>query len=260
MHYRPMTEKASDRAPASRRRLARHGAATLVAILVLAGAGLPEDIPVPTPAPRIEEPAAPDDEPPPPPPDPAPEKPDKAALAQCEQRLTALGAVFERRPAVDGSGECGMPASYAVTRIAAGVALAPETEMRCRTALATAQWVSQVVAPAATVFGDTVRLTGIRQASTYACRSRNSVPGAKLSEHALGNAIDIAAFEFDGHPALAVMPDQRKGSLEEAFQKAVRAGACLHFTTVLGPGSDAFHDTHIHLDLASRRGGYRLCQ
>ena len=32
------------------------------------------------------------------------------------------------------------------------------------------------------------------------------------------------------------------------------------FTTVLGPGSDDFHKTHIHLDLIERKGGYRMCQ
>ncbi|MCK5745390.1 MAG: extensin family protein, partial [Oricola sp.] len=105
-----------------------------------------------------------------------------------------------------------------------------------------------------------VRLTGIRQASTYACRSRNSQPDAKISEHAKGNAVDVATFSFEGHDPLSIKPDQRKGSREESFQMAVRAGACLHFTTVLGPGADAYHDDHLHLDLAKRRSGYRLCQ
>jgi hypothetical protein len=29
---------------------------------------------------------------------------------------------------------------------------------------------------------------------------------------------------------------------------------------VLGPGSDGYHEEHIHLDLAERRNGYKLCQ
>jgi len=40
----------------------------------------------------------------------------------------------------------------------------------------------------------------------------------------------------------------------------VRKSVCAHFTTVLGPGSDGYHENHIHVDLAERRGGYRMCQ
>ena len=36
--------------------------------------------------------------------------------------------------------------------------------------------------------------------------------------------------------------------------------ACARFSTVLGPGSDWYHEDHIHLDLMERRGNYRICQ
>lgn len=244
------------------------------AALLLIAAGLPDDVPVPSPNPHQTQPSAPSGQAPAPAKretaptvtpkpaetDPPPPEPDEAALAACEAELKALGAVFERRDAIDGPGTCGLAATYDVTRLAPGIEIRPETEITCRTALAAAHWVRDVVRPAAKVFGKNVRLTGLRQASTYACRTRNSQPDTKISEHARGTAIDISTFEFEGHGALSVMPEQQKGSLEEAFQKAVRAGACLHFTTVLGPGSDAFHDNHLHLDLAKRNRGYRLCQ
>lgn len=198
------------------------------------------------------EPAAPADPPPP--------RADEEALAGCEAELRLYGAVFKRESPIDGPGSCGIAASYEVSQILAGVSLAPNTQMRCVTALATARWLREVVIPAAKVLGDEVRVTGIRHASTYVCRGRNNQPGAKMSEHALGNAIDIRAFEFKGHAALSIEPRQRTGSVEESFQRAVRAGACLHFTTVLGPGSDSFHDDHLHLDLAARARGFRLCQ
>ena len=88
---------------------------------------------------------------------------------------------------------------------------------------------------------------------------RNGSSG-KMSEHAIGNAIDIMSFEFRGRDPVTVAPRAGNGTMDEAFQRAVRGGACLHFTTVLGPGSDASHDGHLHLDIAIRRGGYRLCQ
>ena len=246
---------------------------------VIAASDVPVVVPVPAEKPASEpgkqpqaEAEAPDadeqppkkkeeDEPDPaPPPDPPPPKPDEAALAACELELEALGVDFERTEAVDGAGSCGLPATYRVEEILRGVSLAPDTRMRCATALATAEWVREVVVPAAKVLGEDVRLTGIRHASTYVCRNRNGKAGAKISQHALGNAIDIRTFEFDGHPPLSIEPRSRTGSVEEGFQKAVQAGACLHFTTVLGPGSDAYHDDHLHLDLARRSRGFRLCQ
>jgi hypothetical protein len=48
--------------------------------------------------------------------------------------------------------------------------------------------------------------------------------------------------------------------VKHEFREELRKVACAKFTTVLGPGSDGYHEEHIHLDLAERRGGYRLCQ
>ena len=86
------------------------------------------------------------------------------------------------------------------------------------------------------------------------------MPDGKLSEHAFGNAIDIMAFGFKDGSQIKVAPREREGSREESFQDAVRATACLHFTTVLGPGSDDAHSNHLHLDVIARSGGFRLCQ
>jgi hypothetical protein len=44
------------------------------------------------------------------------------------------------------------------------------------------------------------------------------------------------------------------------LRDALRETACARFTTVLGPGSDGHHEGHIHLDLAERGHGYRICQ
>jgi hypothetical protein len=184
----------------------------------------------------------------------------EAALTICESRLKSLGAEFERQPPIDGPAACGLSATYLLKSVAPGVSIRPETEMTCDAALATAQWVRDAVLPAARALGENIRLRGLVHASTYVCRNRNNQPEAKISEHARGAAIDVSTFEFDGHELLPVEPRAGEGSMEEAFQKAVRGSACLYFTTVLGPGSDSYHDDHIHLDLAKRSRGYRLCQ
>lgn len=189
-----------------------------------------------------------------------PGAPDPAELARCEAELTAAGVSFRRLPPQPGEGECGIAAPYQIDAIAPGIRLVPETQLRCATALQLSNWVRISVQPAATALPGEKALTGLRHAATYVCRSRNSQAGARLSEHALGNAIDIAAFEFSDGSTIDIRPRDRDADFEEAFQKAVRFGACLHFTTVLGPASDPWHDDHLHLDIAERRGGYRLCR
>jgi hypothetical protein len=44
------------------------------------------------------------------------------------------------------------------------------------------------------------------------------------------------------------------------MRDSIRESACGRFTTVLGPGSDGHHEAHIHLDIAERHNGYRICQ
>jgi hypothetical protein len=100
--------------------------------------------------------------------------------------------------------------------------------------------------------------TTITQASTYVCRPRNNVAGAKLSEHARANAVDIASIGFANHAPVAI-GDASADAAERRFEQEIREASCRYFTTVLGPGSDAAHATHLHLDMAERRGGYRLC-
>ena len=44
------------------------------------------------------------------------------------------------------------------------------------------------------------------------------------------------------------------------FRVGLRKSTCARFATVLGPGSDGYHENHVHVDLAERAGGRRLCQ
>jgi hypothetical protein len=205
----------------------------------------PEDIAKPEPNPIVEDP----------PPAPA----DEEELAKCEAELRKLGGTFKRLPLIDGEGVCGTAAPYRLDTVR-GVVLEPATQITCETAVAIARWVNHVLVAAADALGDDTRLAKIRHGSTYICRTRNNLETEKISYHAFAQAIDIMSFEFDRHSPIGVTARAGDGNLEESFQRAVRGGACLYFTTVLGPGSDDFHQDHLHLDVAERRGGYRLCQ
>jgi Uncharacterized protein conserved in bacteria len=251
----------------------------LLSLLVIAAAEVPKgSVPVPQPRPETGNAATPKaDETPAAQPNPAPDagREDGATAGEvkatppgdpaCEAALTALGATFERIAPVTGEGGCGFSPAYRFTRIGEGIELEPAAEMRCATGLALAQLVAGTVAPAVAALdpaeGGAVRkLTAIRQASAYVCRPRNNQAGAKLSEHSTGAAIDIAGFVFSDGSEIAVEQRDDDHTITGAFQAAVRGGACLHFPTVLGPGADAHHSDHLHLDMADRGGGYRICQ
>ncbi|MFD2740834.1 extensin family protein [Sulfitobacter aestuarii] len=192
----------------------------------------------------------------------APPEADPEAFAACTEALAEMGAVFEKRPRIADAedGACGIAEPVLLEEAAPGVAMRPDTLLRCETALALAAWLKRVVIPASEVLEERGEVTGVRHGSSYVCRRRNNLPEGKLSEHAFGSAIDVMGLTFAGGSTLVIEPREREGTLEEAFQDAIRAGACLSFTTVLGPGSDAAHADHLHFDIKERKGGFRLCQ
>ncbi len=133
--------------------------------------------------------------------------------------------------------------------------LSPEAVLNCATAEAAAKYTAEVIAPAAkSTYG--VELAAIGHGSAYVCRPRNGT--TKLSEHAFGNALDIGSFSLADGRSIAVTATSNPKDAD--FLARVRMTACGPFKTVLGPGTDADHAQHFHLDLAHRRGGATYCR
>ena len=216
------------------------------------------DAPLPPPRPGFE--AAPVPEPVPRPSDLTPaaaETPTTAELADAACERVRLGGHIEATPVapVTGEGECGIvaPVMFKAIVLADGtrVPLQPPALMRCDLAEVFGEWVRDDVALLAVAAGG--GLAKVLGADAYACRGRNQVAGARLSEHGRGNAFDFTGIVLrDGR-----MQTVGSGS---ATMAAWRATACARFTTVLGPGSDGFHESHLHVDLEARRHGGRICQ
>src|SRR5262245_3380173 len=99
----------------------------------------------------------------------------------------------------------------------------------------------------------------IRHISAYSCLGMNGNPRASISEHAFGNALDIAAFTLADGRRIAVKNGWRGLPEEQGFLRDVQAAACGQFSTVLAPGSNVYHYDHIHVDLMRRRDGHRAC-
>jgi len=180
------------------------------------------------------------------------------AETACQKRLTPDRAVFKAIGEVDGPGACGGPDVVQLERIVLAdrneIAVEPPATLRCEMAEALTYFVRQDLAPLASRMG--AALAAIENYDSYDCRGRNRVSGAKLSEHGRANALDIRSLRLkDGRvvrPASDAAPPE--------FRLAMKAAVCTRFATVLGPGSDGYHEDHIHVDLAERSGGRRMCQ
>nr|WP_238244205.1 extensin family protein [Methylobacterium iners] len=175
--------------------------------------------------------------------------------AACRRRLERLGATFEPLPAI-ANGQCGAARPLKVTALA-GISLSTPLTLVCGAAEALARWATEVQVAAERDLGQP--LASLSIGTSYECRGQNHDPDARLSEHAFANGIDVMGYGFTGRLAIGVgkLP---AGTPEATFQAAVRARACSFFRTVLGPGSDAAHANHLHLDERERNAGHRLCQ
>jgi len=141
-----------------------------------------------------------------------------------------------------------------------GELVATFARIGCPMAEALNVWMRDVVQPSAKArFG--VEVAEIRNMASYGCRTRNNRRGARMSEHSYGNGLDIGGFVLTDGREVSVLKDWRRGPVEaQAFLREIHAGACGMFNTVLGPGSDRFHENHLHLDLARHRGGKAYCR
>ncbi|MEM7319560.1 MAG: extensin family protein [Pseudomonadota bacterium] len=145
---------------------------------------------------------------------------------------------------------CGVTDAVRVTSID-DVRLSTGAIMTCDTAKSLKAWVQKGVKPAFKPIG---RISELKVAAHYACRTRNNQRGARISEHGKGRAIDISAFTTDTGQTITVAQGWRGGRERKALIRAWQS-ACGPFGTVLGPRADRFHRDHFHMDTATYRSG-----
>ena len=168
---------------------------------------------------------------------------------------------FSSRPAPPGAEPVpplGPPPPPMVT--AAGpVQVQPAATLACPIVSALDQWITTAVQPAA-LHWFRLPVVEIKQISAYSCRGMNGDPSAHISEHAFGNALDVAEFDLaDGHK-ISVQYGWKGTPEEQGFLHDVQAAACDQFTTVLAPGANVYHYNHIHVDLMRHYNGRHICE
>lgn len=180
-----------------------------------------------------------------------------ASPTPCNERLAGI-AKAEMMPRLVGPGACGGGDVVRIDAVLLGddkrVALKPSPYLQCAMAEQLALWVREAVAPRAAGLG--AALERIETADDFSCRGRNRQDGGKISEHGKANAVDVRGFALDDGRFIALTDV----NVAKDLRIALREAACARFTTVLGPGSDSYHEAHIHLDLIARPSGYRICQ
>ena len=176
----------------------------------------------------------------------------------CRRALSEEVAIAPSIPDIHAPGGCGGEDLVRLEAIVLAdrrrVAVTPAATLRCTMALAIADWVRTDVAPLATGLGSP--LSALDNFDSYECRGRNRVAGAQLSEHGRANALDVRGLKLADGRSIGLTDRTVPRELRETVLHSV----CSRFATVLGPGSDWYHEDHIHLDLMERRNNYRICQ
>ena len=132
------------------------------------------------------------------------------------------------------------------------VEVKPAATLACPLVSTLDKWIATAVQPAA-LHWFRQPVVEIKQISAYSCRGMNGNAYARISEHAFGNALDIAEFELADGRKVSVQYGWHGAPEEQGFLRDVQAAACEEFSTVLAPGANIYHYNHIHVDLMRRR-------
>jgi hypothetical protein len=229
----------------------------------LRGALRPSSVPLPRPRPAGAPAAGPEQ---PEPANQAPAGPEKPAEqvpqapqpSACRLALTEAIAIAPSIPDIHGPGGCGGEDLVRLEAVVLPdkhlVSVKPAAILRCTMAAAIADWVRSDIAPLTQNLGS--EIDGLDNFDSFECRGRNRIAGAPLSEHGRANALDVRALKLADGRSISLTDRNVPRDLRENVLHSV----CARFSTVLGPGSDWYHEDHIHLDLMARHNDYRICQ
>jgi len=176
----------------------------------------------------------------------------------CRLALTEEIAIAPSIPDIHGAGGCGgedlVRLEAVVLPDKRRVSLKPAAILRCAMASAIVDWIRADMAPLAASLGSVI--SDLDNFDSFECRGRNRVLGARLSEHGRANALDVRALKLADGQSISLTDRTVSRELRESVLHSV----CARFSTVLGPGSDWYHEDHIHLDLMERHNNYKICQ
>jgi hypothetical protein len=177
---------------------------------------------------------------------------DQASPLQCHIDLAREGVRFRALPDQVFGGGCS--ALNSVQLLDMGTPVTNLRAMTCPLARQFARWSREAVQTAADQWLRS-RVVRIESMGSYSCRGLNGQPGARLSEHAFANAVDVSAFLLaDGRRITVQAGWNGEDERVRAFLRAVHQAGCRRFSVGLSPDSNAYHYDHMHFDMG--RGPY----
>jgi hypothetical protein len=175
----------------------------------------------------------------------------------CQLRLSEI-AEFKPVPPITGPGECKATDVVNVNAVLLPdkyrAVFSPVVTLQCSMAEVVAHWIRDDVA--LTLNAQGMSLRGIEALESFGCRSFNGINGAKLSEHGHANALDVRSLKL----ANGTVIELTNATVSKQLREQLRQTACTRFSTVLGNGADAYHESHVHIDLMQRTNNYKICQ
>jgi hypothetical protein len=180
------------------------------------------------------------------------------APSACRMALSEEIAIAPSIPDIHGPGGCGGEDLVRLEAVVLPdkhrVSVKPPAILRCAMASAIADWIRADMEPLAASLGSVI--SDLDNFDSFDCRGRNGVAGAQMSEHGRANALDVRALKLANGQSISLTDRTASRELRESVLHSV----CARFSTVLGPGSDWYHEDHIHLDLMERHNNYKICQ
>lgn len=172
---------------------------------------------------------------------------------ECRAFLLRSGVGFEELAPV-GEGACRRnDRTVLEPDMAHGLVLRPApADATCAVNAGLALWLRQGVQPAAERHLGS-RVTSLEHYGTHNCRRIGGDKTASWSEHATGNAIDIAVFVLADGRRINIRSDWHGQDGASDFLHESRDAGCGVFGTFLSPDYNAAHADHFHIDQASRR-------
>jgi len=179
--------------------------------------------------------------------------PNRTALSgrACLARLSAHDVAYRSVDIGDPSdSHCQVDTAVKISRIHA--AFNHPATMSCALADRLDEFQREVVQPLALdELGS--RATRVDHLGSYSCRRQNSRTAGRWSQHALGQAIDIAGFRLSDGTTVSVERDWNESGAKGQFLRHLARRACRYFSVVLTPDSNAEHYNHLHLDIGPDR-------
>ena len=177
--------------------------------------------------------------------------PTTPTVSACRVRLTAQRAIAPSVDAIEGPGECGNDDLVRLEAVVLAdnsrVEISPPAVLRCSMAEAIVDWVRDDLAQLARIqsrlaaaLGAKLRRLSLPQPQQHHRRDDERARQGQCARHPLVTLINGKTIDpTDPH-------------VSREFRESWKKSVCARFSTVLGPGSDGYHENHIHVDLMER--------